>query len=150
MLTECFFLCVCSEITNSFLFPKQSCQSLSVPILVVSLSRSFPISDPSSFHAVAAPFSHSCLPPPSISDTFCVTPNKDVTSCCRGSPPMPNAVLSRADLPQFVSLRTTVSSFHSASRRCLRHLPSPKRTFHVHTWQKGRAVLTTASGVYLK
>lgn len=107
---------------------------------------------PNSFHAFAAPFSHSCLPatPPPCSDTFCLTPNKDVTLRCRERPPMLNAVLSCTDLSQFVSLRTTVSSFHSASRRWLRHLPSPKYTFHVHTWREEREVVTKASVVFLK
>lgn len=40
---------------------------------------------------------------------------------------MLNAVLNRADLSQFVSLRTTVSSFYSASRRWLHHLPFPEK-----------------------
>lgn len=96
------------------------------------------------FHILASP------PPPPCSDTFCLTPNKDVTLRCRERPPMLNAVLSCTDLSQFVSLRTTVSSFHSASRRWLRHLPSPKYTFHVHTWQEEREVVTKASVVFLK
>lgn len=92
------------------------------------------------------------LPPrhPPCSDTFCLAPNKDVTLRCRERPPMLNAVLSCTDLSQFVSLRTTVSSFHSASRRWLRYLPSPKYTFHVHTWQEEREVVTKASVVILK
>lgn len=130
---------------------EKSCQSLSAPTLVLSVSKSFQRFVSQLIPCICSSV-FTFLPPrhPPCSDTFCLTPNKDVTLRCRERPPMLNAVLSRTDLSQFVSLRTTVSSFHSASRRWLRHLPSPKYTFHVHTWQEEREVVTKASVVFLK
>lgn len=154
MQTKCFFLFICSEITNCFQFPKQGFNIHFLSVSIRTYARSLSIQVISNIriptHSMHLQLHFHILATPPCSDTFCLTPNKDVTLRCRERPPMLNALLSCTDLSQFVSLRKTVSSFHSASRRWLRHLPSPKYTFLVHTWQEEREVVTKASVVFLK